>query len=142
MKTIILHCSDSRWGNAAVIAKWHIERGFNGIGYHHIICNGWIGPGYNDLYYDGKIESGRPEEMDGAHVKGHNKGTIGVCLIGKSGLFTNKQITSLKYLLFLLNEKYGEINIYQHSDFDEDKFYCAGLDLNEFRKLEKFNYVP
>lgn len=37
---IIINCSDSDWGDAEVIDEWHRERGWDGIGYHYIICNG------------------------------------------------------------------------------------------------------
>jgi len=46
------------------------HRGWNDIGYHYI-----IGP-------DGKVYEGRPEDAMGAHVKGKNDGSIGICLIG------------------------------------------------------------
>ena len=38
---IILHCSDSEFGNAAIITKWHAlpkpnGRGWSNIGYHYV----------------------------------------------------------------------------------------------------------
>ena len=45
----------------------------------------------------GKIENGRPEYWMGAHVKGKNNISLGVCLIGRSN-FTKKQYSSLKVL--------------------------------------------
>ena len=75
MKTIdaiIIHCSATRAGQdvrAADIDKWHKERGFAMIGYNYVI----------DL--DGKIETGRPLTMDGAHC--NTAGLSGmVCLAG------------------------------------------------------------
>ena len=45
---IIIHCSDSRWGNAWHIDTWHRDRGFQwpggAIGYHWVVCNGRISP--------------------------------------------------------------------------------------------------
>lgn len=70
---IIVHCSATPEGknfNANDIDRWHKERGFDCIGYHYVI----------DL--DGTIEKGRPIEKVGAHVKGHNSNSIGVCYIG------------------------------------------------------------
>ena len=40
IKKIIIHCSDSEFGDAALIDKWHKERGWTGIGYHYVILNG------------------------------------------------------------------------------------------------------
>lgn len=58
----------------AEIDRWHREeRGWRGIGYHWIIDR------------DGRIAAGRPETDIGAHVSGHNKGTIGVALVGGFG---------------------------------------------------------
>ena len=70
---IIIHCSatpEGREVNAETIDRWHRERGFSMIGYHYVI-------GLN-----GQIEEGRPEKMVGAHCKGHNGESIGICYIG------------------------------------------------------------
>ena len=77
---IILHCSDTRpdWmagrpiaDKVAEIRRWHVEeRGWRDIGYHWVIDR------------DGAVASGRPETEIGAHVEGHNRGTIGICLLG------------------------------------------------------------
>jgi hypothetical protein len=53
-----------------MIDKWHKERGFREIGYHWLITR------------DGKVQEGRPEGTLGAHVRGHNSGTIGICWAG------------------------------------------------------------
>lgn len=71
--TIIIHCSATREGQdvrASDIDKWHRERGFACIGYNYVIC------------IDGTIEEGRPLSMNGAHCKGWNTHSIGVCYIG------------------------------------------------------------
>ena len=52
------------------VDKWHRERGFREIGYHWFIRR------------DGTLEEGRPEGSLGAHVRGHNSGTIGICWAG------------------------------------------------------------
>jgi N-acetylmuramoyl-L-alanine amidase len=80
---IILHCADTRpdWmagrplsEKVAEIRRWHVQqRGWRDIGYHWVIDR------------DGKVAPGRPETEIGAHVEGHNRGTIGVCLLGGYG---------------------------------------------------------
>ena len=70
---IIIHCSATKAGrdfHAKDIDKWHKERGFDEIGYHVVI----------DL--DGTVENGRSVSKPGAHCKGHNTDSIGVCYIG------------------------------------------------------------
>jgi N-acetyl-anhydromuramyl-L-alanine amidase AmpD len=80
---IILHCADTRpeWmggrpiaEKVAEIRRWHVEqRGWRDIGYHWVIDR------------DGAVAPGRPETEIGAHVEGHNRGTIGICLLGGYG---------------------------------------------------------
>ena len=54
----------------ATVDKWHRDRGFREIGYHWFIRR------------DGTLEEGRAEGTLGAHVRGHNSGTIGICWAG------------------------------------------------------------
>ena len=73
IKEIIIHCADTPEGRddkAADIDRWHKQRGFDRIGYHYVI----------DL--DGTIEAGRDPDCIGAHCKGHNTNSIGICYIG------------------------------------------------------------
>lgn len=68
---IIIHCSatpEGRDDSAADINRWNKDHG--GIGYHYVIR------------LNGTIERGRPVEQIGAHCKGHNATSIGVCYIG------------------------------------------------------------
>ncbi len=79
VKEVVLHCAAIPTGFFdgqrpfqvfATINKWHTERGFkNGFGYH-----GMFMP-------DGQFYEGRPFSMIGAHVMGHNVGTLGFLLI-------------------------------------------------------------
>lgn len=138
---LIVHTSESLWGNAAIIAKWHLARGWKNIGYHFVILNGKTGSGIFNKHFDGSIETGRPLDDDnmlsskefGAHVKGLNDRSIGVCLIGNSGVFTDSQIESLKVLVKMLNEQFDFLEVEQHSDYDKKKSFCAGLS-TEFMK--------
>jgi N-acetylmuramoyl-L-alanine amidase len=104
--TIFVHCSATRpeWmgGNhlaskVAEIRRWHVrDRGWKDIGYHWIIDR------------DGSLAPGRPENQVGSHVKGHNTGSIGICLIGGHGSnaddpfslnFTPEQDAALRKLI-------------------------------------------
>lgn len=143
---VIIHCSDSTWGNSTIIDQWHRQNGWSGIGYHAVILNGQITSKCFNKYFDGIIESGRPFDDNsriegwetGAHTKGKND-RIGVCLIGKSGKFTKKQYESLRTFLDWMKDIYKEIVISQHSQHDPKKPYCAGLS-NEYLKELTYQY--
>jgi N-acetylmuramoyl-L-alanine amidase len=78
---IIIHCTGtvpSSKTTIEAVRKYHIEHnGWKDIGYHFLIT------------VDGKVWAGRPLDQAGAHCKGHNASTIGVCYVG--GLDANQQ---------------------------------------------------
>ena len=130
---IILHCSATREGQdvkAKTIKQWHKDRGFDDIGYHYVI----------DL--DGTIEKGRDEELVGAHCKGHNATSIGICYVGgcdknmkPKDTRTPEQKRSMLSLVRKLVNKYKipVTQIWAHHDFDKHKA-CPSFDVSEFRK--------
>ena len=70
---IIVHCTATPQGRAVSvddIDRWHRQRGFAGIGYHFVV------------YLDGTVHTGRPIGLAGAHCKGHNAHSIGICYVG------------------------------------------------------------
>ena len=113
---IIIHCSATREGEnfeVAEIRKWHLARGFNDIGYHF----------YIDLY--GEIHKGRDISKIGAHCKGHNRNSIGICYCGgveadgKTPKDTRYdcQKESLIAVLRTLKAMYPNAVIHSHNDF-------------------------
>jgi len=113
---IIVHCSATREGEnfeVAEIRKWHLARGFNDIGYHF----------YIDLY--GEIHKGRDISKIGAHCKGHNRNSIGICYCGgveadgKTPKDTRLecQKESLIAVLRTLKAMYPNAVIHSHNDF-------------------------
>ncbi|MFP4046872.1 MAG: N-acetylmuramoyl-L-alanine amidase [Bacteroidales bacterium] len=143
MVKIILHCSASSFGNAALIAKWHVqERGWSGIGYHYVILNGWLTSNLYNPFFNGHIETGRPLDDDpvvknseqGAHVRGHNYNSVGICLIGNSGNFTDEQLNSSLELVQRMERQFNTIQICQHSDLDSQKPNCAGIDMEKWKR--------
>jgi hypothetical protein len=128
MHTIIIHCSDSpqdRGDNAETIHFWHKEGGFDGIGYHDVILE------------SGEIDKGRPLYWTGAHAKGHNTDTIGICLIGEDE-FTPQQMAALHYLLYQYRVKYPKAKIVGHNELDPTK-ECPGFDVQEWLKRIGFD---
>lgn len=134
---IIIHCSDSEFGTVEMIRQWHKdERGFKNIGYHFIIYNGRLDStmAYTD-YHDGLIKVGRDIAEIGAHVKGHNKNSIGICLIGKEK-FTDNQLSTAEDLIQSLQKTYDIPcnQILGHYEFDATKT-CPNFNMGWFRNL-------
>ncbi|HHZ70648.1 MAG TPA: N-acetylmuramoyl-L-alanine amidase [Methylococcaceae bacterium] len=120
IKEIILHCSDTPDGRehtAEDIHRWHKEKGWDGIGYHHVIR------------IDGKIESGRPEYWTGAHAGGHNSDSIGICLIGR-GDFSEKQWASLKVLVREKMQEHKIARVIGHSEISYKP--CPNFDVQQW----------
>ena len=70
---IVIHCAATKPSMDVPIErvkKWHLDRGWSDIGYHYIILG------------DGSIAEGRPVNKIGAHVKGQNRYSIGICVVG------------------------------------------------------------
>ena len=111
---------------AAEIDGWHKQRGWSGIGYHYVIRR------------DGTVETGRPVEHQGAHTKGENEDSIGICLIGgkhkaREGYdanFTSAQWRALDRLCRDLLIEYPEAQISGHRDWGATK--CPGFDAVEW----------
>lgn len=131
--SIIIHCTATKEGwdvRAKDVDLWHKERGFKMIGYHFLI----------DL--DGKVEVGRPLTMDGAHCKGWNNHSIGICYVGGLDKFgnpkdtrTNAQKVSLMNLVYDLLDKFPEISqILGHRDTSPDLNGDGQITPNEWIK--------
>lgn len=152
IQKIVIHCSatpngKSLAGNgktaAQVIDGWHKTRGFKRleqcrkafnahlahIGYHYVIDT------------TGRIETARREGEIGAHVKGHNMHSVGICLVGgitangkNHGEFTQAQWQSLHKLLRELEAKYPEARICGHRDLSPDLNGDGTITPNEWVK--------
>ena len=129
IEQIIIHCSDSKWGNAALLDSWHRTRGWDKIGYHAVICNGHLTPELYDPLFDGCIESGRHFLEVGAHSKGHNTNSLGICLIGQ-GDYSLKQLGALKGFIGHWKEQIPEIEVKLHSDYNSKKPKCPGFSVD------------
>lgn len=120
---IIIHCSATRPStkcDVSTITQWHKARGFSTIGYHYVISR------------DGGIHVGRDEAVVGAHCKGQNAHSIGVCYVGglneKSGKpednRTPEQRLSMLHLLVELKRKYPGATIHGHREFAKKDCPC------------------
>jgi len=132
IKGIIIHCSATKPSmdiGVDEITDWHVKgNGWSDIGYHYVIRR------------DGSLEIGRDIEKDGAHCKGHNKNTIGICLVGgvndkgtPQDNFTPNQWYTLEHILEnLVFKDYVEGSCYikGHNEFSSKA--CPSFDVQEW----------
>lgn len=135
VRFIIVHCSATPAGRnigVSEIRSWHKARGFRDVGYHFIVR------------LDGTIEEGRPLEEIGAHCKGLNSCSIGVCYVGGVGIDgktpadtrTEAQKSALKWLIKRLLEHYPDAEVRSHRDFALKA--CPSFDATtEYKSMSK-----
>ena len=129
---IIIHCTATPEGRAVTVAeidRWHRQRGYAGIGYHYVI------------YLDGGIHAGRPVETVGAHCKGYNAHSIGVCYVGgedkthkPKDTRTASQKASLVKLVKSLLDRYPGASVHGHNENAAKD--CPCFDVQRWRKEE------
>ena len=128
---IILHCSATREGqdiSTETIRGWHVnERGWSDIGYHFVVL------------LDGTVDKARPVKRQGAHVRGKNKGSIGICYIGGCDADMNPKDTrneaqkkSLEELITYLMESYDDATLHGHNEFSSKA--CPSFNVQEVYK--------
>lgn len=135
---IILHCSATPKGedfSVETIRQWHLQRGFNDIGYHYVVG------------LDGKIYKGRDEALAGAHTTGQNANSIGICYIGGCPARTDKnwamkgedtrtpeQKKALVEIVKEMLRKYPGATVHGHREFAQKA--CPSFDVQ--KEIETF----
>ena len=124
---LVVHCSATppdQKISAAEIRHWHLKRGWRDIGYHFVILR------------DGTLQTGRQLSTQGAHTKGHNRNTWGVCLVGgidnqhePANNFTPPQFAMLRAVYDLLGRKAPGLRMCGHRDFAGVTKACPSFDV-------------
>jgi N-acetylmuramoyl-L-alanine amidase len=124
---IIIHCSatpPSMDIGATEIRQWHKARGWRDIGYHHVIRR------------NGKLEIGRPTMAVGAHAKGFNQSSVGICMVGgvtpegdPESNFTRAQWATLEKLVYHCKNMYREAVVLGHRDLPNVTKECPSFDV-------------
>ena len=105
------------------VRKWHLDRGWSDIGYHYYIRR------------NGAIYVGRDLEKTGAHVRGFNNNSIGICYEGGINTQheaednrTKSQKQALRNLLTVLKQRFPDAKIKGHRDFPGVSKACPSFD--------------
>ena len=128
IKNIVLHYSATYPDqdlDVDDIRKMHLARGFNDVGYHYVIKR------------DGTVQKGRADNVVGAHVAGHNTGSLGVCCIGgieratgpNVGVDNRTQAQKDATVLLVQNllKKHPKAKVVGHRDLGPTQ--CPGFDV-------------
>lgn len=129
---IVIHCSATKVTadySVAQMERDHRARGFNSAGYHFYIPK------------SGNRVSLRPLEMVGAHAKGKNSVSVGVCYEGgldaagkPADTRTAQQKAALSALLKELKAIYPTAQIIGHRDLSPDLNGDGKIDPNEWTR--------
>ncbi|XPV77722.1 MAG: N-acetylmuramoyl-L-alanine amidase [Desulfovibrio sp.] len=131
VKYIVVHCSatppDMDIG-VAEIDQWHRERGWKGCGYHAVIRR------------NGALQPARFEDEVGAHCKGFNRKSFGICLVGgvdevgdAEFNFTQAQMSMLSIIIPQLQRKFPNAVAVGHRDLNPYKD-CPCFEVDEYVK--------
>lgn len=114
----MIHCSATRADRDFTeddLEVCHRRRGFNGTGYHFYIRK------------NGDIKTTREIERIGAHAKGHNQNSIGICYEGgldchghPADTRTEWQVHSMHVLILTLLRDYPGCRVCGHRDLSPD----------------------
>ena len=122
--SIIVHHSASPLSTSLEdIEQWHLARGWDGVGYHAVI------------EASGKLRYGRPIERVGAHAMGHNRESIGICLVGNNTQPANRWLPAQLHTLedYVLGVRYvleQPLQILRHCEVRKTE--CPGLTEDEW----------
>lgn len=110
------------------VRRWHLDRGWNDVGYHYLIRR------------NGTFQFGRDEDTEGAHAMGYNNRSIGIAFEGHGDheMWTLPQLLCAFKICDRLTDEYGipPHNILGHRETGAKKT-CPGtkIDMDAFRAL-------
>ncbi|MCG8430389.1 MAG: N-acetylmuramoyl-L-alanine amidase [Candidatus Omnitrophica bacterium] len=149
IKYIVVHCS------ACMISENHKYRDLKNLhtwpktkevkwGGRVIPCKGWTDIGYHAVIErSGPPLIGRPLNVMGAHVRGYNNKSIGICLIGGLGEdgqpesnYSPSQWTWLAKSIAMYKSIYPDAEVVGHNDLNPNKA-CPCFDVKQYVKRER-----
>lgn len=120
-RLVVHHSASPLSTTVGDIEKWHVdERGWDAIGYHWVITR------------LGFLEPTRPIIYQGAHARGFNDGSLGVCLVGnnteEANCWTELQVEALAELWLALRTAIPDLEVHGHRDLASGT-ECPGVDI-------------
>ncbi len=129
---VMWHCSatpPSKDIGSGQIDIMHKAKGWDGIGYGLVVCR------------DGHIEVGEDLKKAGAHVKGINNISIGICMIGgvdedgkAENNFTDEQWQAAKHVFEFMTLLYPDAKHLGHRDMSPDLDGDGRVQRHEYMK--------
>lgn len=122
-RLIVHHSASPRETTLEQIDGWHREKGFEGVGYH------WI------IEAEGAVRQGRSPTLQGAHAKGANGDSWGVCVTGNNTMpgqqWSPVQVDALRKFVDSVRMLVPGIRVYGHRDVPGGltRTECPGLDV-------------
>lgn len=128
---IVLHHADAKECSPQDVHKWHLDRGWTGIGYHYFIRR------------NGQVYRGRPEDTVGAHAVNYNATSIGICFEGNYMLqsMPKAQLEAGKELVAYLKNKYNITKVKGHRDLMATDCPGVKFPFNEIANSSKENLI-
>ena len=135
---LIVHCTatpEFKDFDVEDVRDWHIKgNGWSDIGYHYLIK------------LDGTVQEGRPINKIGAHVRGHNRDSIGIAYVGGMDknmdewidTRTDQQKDSLFNLLMDLKFGFPDAIVYGHNDFTDKKVCPCFNAKEEYKEISEW----
>jgi len=126
IKYLVVHHSAIDGYGPFDYAKWHLKRGWPGIGYHFVISA------------DGKVSQTNELDTISYHVKNHNTASIGISLSGNLSKHqaTKAQMDALVKLIKRLKKQLGpNVMVKGHRELQATE--CPGklMDMDKIRLL-------
>lgn len=145
---LVVHCAATRPDmniGAEEIRRLHLKKGWLDIAYHYVILR------------DGSLDLGRPLDQPGAHARGFNHLSLGICLVGgckkvgpketpsaeewyakyatrapAENNFTDIQFNVLYHLLKGLKMQFPDAEILGHRDLPNVNKACPSFDVRDW----------
>lgn len=136
---IVVHCSATPNGRRTTIEdvdRWHADAGYKrqqewrkkmnpalfSVGYHFLIR------------VNGALDTGRHLDEPGAHVRGYNATSVGICMVGMDS-FAAIQWAALRANVTALLKQYPKARVCGHRDLNAGKT-CPGFDVAAWLKAD------